>query len=358
MASLFTVAVSSAGFTDQLVELDFFGRLGRAAGMDYAYSPIHEKRTSAAHRRQADLLQRLGEFFRSPPPNIHDTLGVNQHLKQHSKPSKNIRWTEVLLSDEIVEKEKLLTGHDLVHKVLQMRPTRSDPREGILLRLAGGKKFFRLANELESESVVSFPAGMEQSQQSWHRQGWFVEGNTLLHFRAGDLAVLQTDDGQFVPLRRRSSGRMQRFADARSADSQWIDDEVFIETSRQIIKGSSAPLIVCSDGFERSTRLLADVKQLEPDLDARLVRFFQTLSPGIKCSIGEEYSCLLELINGLMSCSRVITKDCGVLVLKFLSLFRPDNLPEIHLLHRGDVPTYNIVDQSRFEGRISYVRCD
>ena len=126
-------------------------------------------------------------------------------------------------------------------------------------------------------------------------------------------------------------------------------------------------MLVCSDGYERTGQLLRaagdwlPTEQIEVALRGAtetLLKGLGSLTTADRVSVGEGREQLLELINALMGCELVVTKRCGLLVLKFLSLFRCHDLPRIVVLDRSPKTEFNVVDISAFGNCLEFVGCE
>lgn len=372
MSEYFTVKASAAGFTDQLLELDCFGRLGHALGMTYLFTPLVETRTQrtveslaarllGAVRRCLPRLSKNSHSGSQVDENIHDLLGVNDALRNASAGVSPRKCLDFVLSDDDIRRASVATFSDLVTFVSSRIP---EHHGGVLrFSLRGGKKFFRVLRSADVPQFVDFGSCISAAKSRWGDSAWDATGGMLLHFRAGDLAVLECASG-CLAVRKHAPNRLQWHSTVRAADEQWVSACEFTDAIHRLglLRSGGGRAVMCSDGFERAVNEIPEASMkvtVDPSaLNDDLCRTFAAVAPGVRCSIGERADSLLALVNALMTCDTVVTKDCGLLVLKFLSLFRRQSLPMSYVLHHGAPPDYNLVDVAEFGDRVRFERCD
>lgn len=358
MSTNFTIKPTQAGFTDQLIEIDVIGHLGTALGLSYQYHPIFNTRASPPVRSKW-LGRRLSRFL-SPHRrrDIHFLLGITDALSKRAEGIVAEYTYDLLLSDD--KMSGVQSFEDVAAATMSLLTPSTDAVPAIQLR--GAKKFFRYFWE-RRESFIDFEDAILRAERRWRRKKWQIANGVLVHFRAGDIAVVEDTNSMFLPLRKSVPRRFQPHATPADADPLWISASEMcrcIEENHLIpVNRVRSDLMVCSDGFNRAIDTINETNQWawKNQENTRLQAEFHRLSPRSRISIGESLEDLLSLVNGLMTCRKVITKDAGVLVLKFLSLFRRSDLPEVVVLHKGRKPDYNIVDTGLFGDRLQFVPC-
>lgn len=386
----FTVHTGRQGFTDQLMQLSSFYKLGKACGFSFHYVPFVSNRSKPLTTEKSD--QKYSEN-----DDIYNFLGVNRFfLRGNEAEFDESDFVEINLSDAILEKEKIQsfgalkkyvsnTAHSLLKmsnesKFIVLRLDRAKPKYG-----KGKRQFFSLihaANETNKFRIDFHQIYNEERKLNPVKTHYSPNKlKALIHIRQGDTAVLQTPWGTYIPVDGRrpdflkESLSMESIRDCyhdRFVDSIFSPEDyaVFWHGLREHLEDLDFSLLTFSDGYKRAINLvlknaarvgLSDDKCLQlsaqqDSYDSRAFNSFYELENS-SVFIGEKRKFLHYLIDSALNADLIITAAQQRMLPKLIGNFLPGRYPVVVVLFRNSEPDYSDIIEDH-ERRFIYIDID
>ena len=376
----FTVDAGRAGFTDQLSHLEFLGEAGVRAGGAYAYRPVRSVRSvpprdmdgnrgsgSPCPSRLERLTRRLGSFFARR--DVCDVLGVNNALR-HAAGGRvaphDCDTVELELTDEWIDRTGATSFREFVDYL--GLAVRGHAGQGSTFRLVyrGPIKRFRLLFHEDAGPGTTFWDPVGPLMAAANRCG--TPPDVLVHFRAGDLAVIPVAKG-FTAARER--GRTVG-STANAVDPGWVEPSELLNLLVGCLPpGTGTSAEFHSDGFARAYKL-ADAGTAaatgrpgrSPSAAGR--RADRSLAASARAAgcgriqIGETRENLRRLLSAALGCRVAVVTHRGLMLPKLFCLLARHGWepPALIIAYRGGHPNPNIVRLDTLGARLLAVDLD
>lgn len=316
---LFTIVPTPEfGFTDQLMQLSLFGRLGHALGRRFVYSPIQNERTAA---------------------NVWQTLGVEDAFAgQRLDPSDPTE--EVALSDEVLEAH----GVDDAQSLLSLASAwvaKVAPVAVPAFRLTGQRKLLSRLISTDPQRFTWPDAATVRQALDANTDSPFPDGvrpRVLVHIRRGDVTVVNAPWARSYKIR-----PGERFLTQEAPfPTYYLRD--FYTVLRRLQDHRTAPghTAIFSDGCARARDILETFSDATLGTDAHRRRAlhdfldFEDLTfrafegmPRTSVDVGETLSGFRKLIRGLLEADLVIYANAQQLCQKFVGAVQPRGEPKM-----------------------------
>ena len=389
----FSIQTGQQGFTDQMMQLSAFYKLGRACGFPFYYIPFESIRSRPLEKDSVILESETKHT------NVYDFLGINTFFKsQHEISFDDSCVFEVNLSDAILELEGIRGFDGLVEYVQKIVNQRVSSTNGecpwlFVLRLdrakpapgKGKRQFFALINHAsEAEKfILNFNELYNRERQISPIDSLFdsTKQKVLFHIRQGDTAVLKTPWDTFVPVDIRRPDYLGESASLEEVKGRYHDkfvDSIFTPSDYYLfwkdfatscLKGSKS-VHVFSDGYKRavdevvrnapkmslSNEQIQELKEQRDTVDNEAFsEFFEDID--ISCHIGESALSLYQLIDSALNADIIITSAQQRMLPKLIANYSPKEGAAVIVLYRNEEPDYSDVMASH-KKRFIYVNID
>lgn len=381
----FTIETGQQGFTDQMMQLSSFYKLGKACGFEYHHRPFISTRSEPLDKKK------VSEF-----EDIYDFLGLRDYFskRQHFFSREPVTY-EVNLSDAILENARVKDFNSLVEyvksKVSQAENTKNTERPNLfILRLdrakpapgKGKRQFFSLINGASEANKFSleFSAIYSQARLKKNFASTFSSKGfkALIHIRQGDTAVVSTPWNTFVPVDKRRPDYLTQNDSLEEITSRYFDkfvDSIFTpkdyydfwEALLAHLPASVVELKVFSDGYQRaidsilsggkilklSNEQRSQLETFKDNVDNVMFSSFSGLND-TEYLVGETAESLYKLVDSALHADLIITAAQQRMLPKLISNFMPRSGPSVIVLYRNNPPDYSDMIASH-DSRFIYV---
>lgn len=392
-AVYFTVHTGQQGFTDQIMQLSAFYKLGRACGLPFYYVPFISDRSQPLVA-DSECNETLSSY-----QDVYDFLGVNKSFNAQEVVAFNDEFTfEVNLSDAILEKEgisnfELLASYVKSKVTKQVLRTKTKKTWLVILRMDRARpkpgktkrQFFALINSSPKANKFSidFRSIYERERLNKPVKSIFKQAHSkvLIHIRQGDTSVLKTPWNTFIPVDGRRPDFLNETDTLEEIKARYHDkfvDSIFTSSDfYQFLKNfkshctTSPPSVgVFSDGFRRavdrvvqstskmalSNEQIQELKAYRETVDNEAFKeFFE--DKDISCHIGESALSLYQLIDSALHADIIITSAQQRMLPKLIANYSPRGGPAVIVLYRNEEPDYSDVIAAH-KARFIYVNID
>lgn len=389
----FSIQTGQQGFTDQMMQLSAFYKLGRACGFPFYFIPFESNRSLPL---VADL--ECDETL-SSYQSVYDFLGVNTFFNAQENAMFSEKNTfEVNLSDAIVKREGI-SNFELLVKYVQGKVAErvsSDKKNGpwlAILRMdrakpepgKGKRQFFSIIHKSTKADKFSidFRSLYDSERLNKPVKSIFKQGHSkvLIHIRQGDTSVLKTPWNTFIPVDGRRPDFLQEASTLEEVRNRYHDkfvDSIFTSSDYyQFLKGFqshciSSPLSVgvFSDGYRRavdrvvlsaremslSNEQIQELKEQRDTVDSEAFSEFLE-DKDISCHIGESALSLYQLIDSALNADVIVTSAQQRMLPKLIANYAPKEGAAVIVLYRNEEPDYSDVIASH-KMRFIYVNID
>jgi hypothetical protein len=372
VAVTFSVRPDYSGFTDQVLQLSAFYRLGTALGYTYVHERFEETRSQPAYLSLwARGLNRLNQNVRKVlgirVPNVHDFMGVNAHMESISGTQQEkgrFREVEIPLGDAVLSEESIDDFEGLKrHVQTRIESTQTSAEKGlhVTFTLVGLRyRTFALIND--ATGVFSDTVDLRKAAGKALKRSLFdVKGkqlNIFVHMRQGDTCILQSPWGTWIPMDQRRSDWLEEYPSATAMEQA---NCFGIPTYLGLLQGISDYLVredipfsirCFSDGFLWAIRSLKyhrerlglskdQVKALDHytrQCDTQSFKSFADL-PNCETIIGESAGKFMNLMASALEADVIITSTQQAMIQKFTAVYAYPVKPLIIVLQRnGSIP--------------------
>lgn len=389
----FTVQTGQQGFTDQLMQLSAFYKLGRACGYRFYFMPFKSERSRPFLGKQSSRKTVCDTA------DIYDFLGINSFF--NSQPTIHFHDSstfEVNLSDSIIEKERISSLDGLIRYVkcaVSKRLESGEINEPLLVILRldrakpargkGKRDFFALINQSSKadQFSIDFRAIYDRKRLSEPMLSWGDVDTlkVLIHIRQGDTAVLYTPWKTYVPVDTRRPDYLEEYLSLDKVKSRYYDKFVdsifsvadydnFWESFKEKCVEVEPSVQVFSDGLKRAvnkllsnskTMSLSDVQKnaLKEQMDYCDNETFKPLirRNNLTCHIGETQESLFKLVESTLKADLVITSAQQRMLPKLVANYSSKTKPIVIVLYRNLIPDYSDI-MAMHNDRFIYVNID
>lgn len=377
----FTVETGQQGFTDQMMQLSAFYKLGRAAGFEYHHTRFVSTRSNPLVTSEKEAYD-----------DIYDFLGITDYFSGFNRGEfESDDVFEVNLSDAIVERENIQNFKALVQYVQKsvanaLKEKESDAPKLFILRLErarpapgkGKRQFFSLINA--SSKANKFSIGFKEIYNQHRAKKPFINNlnfdktNVLIHIRQGDTAVVKTPWNAYIPVDKRRPDYLTENHRLEDITERYFDkfvDSIFTPEDYYTFWTSLAPYIqndiqlkVFSDGYQRAIDAILNGGRLLPltekqkhkltaqksNIDSDSFQCFHRLAYA-ECAVGETAQSLYQLVDSALRTDIIITAAQQRMLPKLIANYMPTGKPHVIVLYRNVMPDYSDItgaDTSRF----------
>ena len=392
-AVYFTVHTGQQGFTDQIMQLSAFYKLGRACGLPFYYAPFISDRSQPLVA-DSECNETLSSY-----QDVYDFLGVNTFFNAQEVLAFNDESTfEVNLSDAILEKEgissfELLASYVKSKVTKQVLRTKTKKTWLVILRMDRARpkpgktkrQFFALINSSPKANKFSidFRSIYERERLNKPVKNIFKQGSSkvLIHIRQGDTSVLKTPWNTFIPVDGRRPDSLKETDTLEEIRNRYHDkfvDSIFTSSDYyRFLKSfqshcTNSPLSTCvfSDGYRRavdrvilnapkmslSNEQIQKLKKQRDTVDNEAFSEFLE-DKDISCHIGESALSLYQLIDSALNADVIITSAQQRMLPKLIANYAPKKGAAVIVLYRNEEPDYSDVIASH-KARFIYVNID
>jgi len=320
---IFTISISDhVGFTDQLMQLALFYRIGTAAGLSFRLIPFGSSRS---------------------PHGFWDVFDLRKVFDVASERERNMPVQAIELSPERLQREKVSTGADLV-KLVQLQLGDKGKRIQFSLRQANRALLVKLLalnettfkDDLEARLQAVFASREDRSASGALRM--------VSHIRCGDAAdIAVLPNIAYIAW----GSRMSMAPEVRQ--NPFIGARITVEAVRQALAPRQVDCAFYTDGYERTKELLISqenaVRAFTPG-EAALIsvaiavhdRVAQAMmtGDGITFSSGETLESLVKLLHAVQQADLITITGNQRMLPKFLAVLGARNVrPAVLLLEKS-----------------------
>lgn len=368
----FTIETGQQGFTDQMMQLSSFYKLGKACGFEYHHKPFISARSEPLDNNDISEFEDIYDFL-----GLRDYFAAKQHFFSHDPLTHEINLSDAILENAGVKDFKTLVVY-VQNKVSNVESTKTTQRPNLfILRMdrakpapgKGKRQFFSLINSaneadkysLKFSSIYSKARAKKPLASTFSSESFKV----LIHIRQGDTSVVKTPWNTFIPVDKRRPDYLTQNDSLEDITSRYFDkfvDSIFTPEDyhgfwvplREHICKSDLELNVFSDGYQRAIDCILSggkilklsseqKKQLETyrsDIDNLMFSSFSKLNC-TKCLLGETAESLYKLVDGALQADLIITAAQQRMLPKLIANYMPNRGPSVIVLYRNNPPDYS-----------------
>ncbi len=333
------------GFTDQLMQLSLFGRIGHGLGLRFAYTPIQNARTAAG---------------------VWETLGVADAFRERNL-AADARVEEVPLSDSILEARGISDGEGLLAAVGEM-VGQVAPDAVPAFRLVGQRKLLARLVSTDPQRFTWPDAARIRAALSRTADSPFPDGagpRVLVHIRRGDVTVVNAPWDRAYKIR-----PGERFlTQPEPFPTYHLRDFYSVLRRLQDGMGGHGRTAIFSDGCGRAREILETFPDATLGTDANRRRAlhdfldFEDLTfrafegmPGTTVDVGETLAGFRKLVRGLIEADLVIYGNAQQLCPKFVGAVAPQGSGKMlaELVHRDRYDPNKLAEAGVQAGQADY----
>jgi hypothetical protein len=390
----FSIIPTAAGFTDQLMQFSTFYKLGLVLGYKYFHKDFSSARsnflrTSLLDRvsgRIIDYTPRsiktfLAHFGVESAFDVYDFLGINPYFNSMNLTPKanNLKIIDIDLNDDFLIRANMSCVEDVKNSILEyvecQAPIDKTSTPLVRFKVSGKrKKLFSWINSNipNSRDLLDLRSIYLNRRAILPWKSQFPEERTkiLVHIRQGDIGVIETPWGTYIPADVRRPdwlNEYKNFDDINPSENIFrvADYFKFLKELSLYFDKDSYSLLSFSDGYERTFEILeSNLDKLRIDSEAKIrelknhrkshnKRCFEILSKleHSEYFVGESSKNLRHLIHSALNADVIITSSQQRMLLKLVSLYCDDIKPLVIVLYRGKRPSNQDIspkDEERF----------
>ena len=361
----FTTELVQTGFSDQLFGFKLLYEVGNSIGLKYIYTPLKSARSSTPFLGFTDKSNTetsgVVSSNHADADSIFNFLGINQSLKELSKPSPDAETyhVELILDFLIKDINRIDTYEKLIESVTRIMIPFIDKNRPTLFILKAYPPFYFSFYKMIPETVESkinyrkFFQKKARNSEKLHKVQDSAKLNIFIHIRQGDTAVIQTPWDTYIPVWYKIQGKFKQF---RQLEAIKCDDIILVKEFYSFFKKILEKLRieeisthVFSDGFKKaflqiykfSSRKdvtleeINKLKLVENTYDDYQFGIFKSI-PNTNLIIGEELTKLYDLIRSFMNTDIIIIGTQQTMIPKLIaSYFNVDQMPLLIILYKS-----------------------
>lgn len=342
----FTIRVTAAGFTDQIMQFVLFYKLGKFLQLNYLHQKLKRPRTHAQSWKQnEDIWEYLkfDELFTNQKNNFNDIKIVPTQIPQEA----------------ILSIENLKSFREEIHNYCRQFSVPTALEFSLPQNNERSRKRFRsnLTNLIKnnlSYFQVELDDLLPQLIGSSSIPACFTKNKNqlkvLIHIRRGDIGtILSPSSNQFLVTKPETNMQMNKIVrNVLTPESNILKYYIFMKELNQIYGQENICFLVFSDGFSHTYRKLQNILGLnnnegkwiqyacdyQEDILKKILHFKNSLY-----FVGEQFNYLISLIESTMIADLIVAGENQRMTSKFLSFFGNQNKQQILVnLYQEKIP--------------------